>query len=170
MEIPATTKIKVGDAIDLRLGVSAHDQEDGDITNKIIINPTSIDTNVTGTYTITYNVSDKYGNSAEEVTRTIIVEPNDNFIFFKVSYYTITDNNDIIKAFIEIVGDTTGYEFQYKWHTQANIQGNSITNKLDLTNLVIEAGNKNETFLWIKATKQGTNESRIFLAEYKNKL
>ncbi|MDD4035848.1 MAG: DUF5011 domain-containing protein [Bacilli bacterium] len=171
LTVPAETKIKVGGAIDLRLGVSAHDQEDGDMTNKIIINPTSIDTNVTGTYTITYNVSDKYGNKANEVTRTIIVEPNDNFIFFKVSYYTITDNNDIIiKAHIGIDGDTTGYEFQYKWHTQANIQENSITNKLDLTNLVIAAGNKNETFLWIKATKQGTNESRIFLAEWKNKL
>lgn len=145
-------------------GATAEDEEDGDITNKIVIKPTSIDTSVPGTYTITYNVSDKYGNSAEEVTRTIIVEHNDDFILHIVSY-TITDKNDNkTKAVIQIDKDTTGYEFQYKWHTQDNIQGNSITNKLDLTNLEIEAGNKNETFLWIKATKEGTTESRIFLA------
>ena len=53
-------------------GATALDNVDGDITENIrIVNP--VDTNMVGTYTITYNVSDTAGNQAEEVIRTIIV-------------------------------------------------------------------------------------------------
>lgn len=54
-------------------GATAHDDTDGDITaNIVIVNP--VDTNIVGTYTITYNVDDSASNSALEVTRTVIVK------------------------------------------------------------------------------------------------
>jgi hypothetical protein len=55
-------------------GATAADQEDGDITSRIVVaNP--VDTTVLGTYTITYTVSDLSGNAAAPVTRTVNVQP-----------------------------------------------------------------------------------------------
>ena len=53
-------------------GATANDVIDGDLTSSIVVyNP--VDTNVTGEYTITYNVTDSADNAAEEVTRTVHV-------------------------------------------------------------------------------------------------
>jgi VCBS repeat-containing protein len=55
-------------------GATATDQEDGDITSRIVAtNP--VNTTLLGTYTITYNVSDLAGNAAAPVTRTVNVQP-----------------------------------------------------------------------------------------------
>ena len=54
------------------LGATASDDVDGNITSNIsTVNP--VDTNTPGTYIITYNVKDLAGNSATEVTRTVVV-------------------------------------------------------------------------------------------------
>ena len=55
-------------------GATAHDDKDGDISADIIVTGT-VETVAEGTYTLTYNVSDSSGNSAETVIRTIIVLP-----------------------------------------------------------------------------------------------
>ena len=52
-------------------GAKAHDEKDGDLTDKISIEG-SVDTSKTGKYTITYKVSDKSGNEAKK-TRTVTV-------------------------------------------------------------------------------------------------
>ncbi|MCK5460321.1 DUF5011 domain-containing protein, partial [Candidatus Parcubacteria bacterium] len=53
-------------------GATTLDDVDGDITAAIVIvNP--VDTTTAGTYIITYNVSDSAGNSADEITRTVII-------------------------------------------------------------------------------------------------
>jgi len=55
-------------------GATAFDEIDGDLTSDIITyNPLLTDTSKAGTYTVTYNVKDKWGNSAVEVTRTVTV-------------------------------------------------------------------------------------------------
>ena len=53
-------------------GATASDAVDGDLTAQIIT-VNSVDTTKPGTYTVTYNVTDKAGNAAKEVTRTVIV-------------------------------------------------------------------------------------------------
>ncbi|HSC13875.1 MAG TPA: Ig-like domain-containing protein [Gammaproteobacteria bacterium] len=55
-------------------GATATDQEDGDITSRIVVANT-VNTRLLGTYTITYNVSDLSGNAAKPVTRTVNVQP-----------------------------------------------------------------------------------------------
>jgi len=55
------------------LGASADDGCLGDISGLVVINNSSVDTSVLGTYTVTYNVTDASGNSAIEITRTIHV-------------------------------------------------------------------------------------------------
>jgi len=54
-------------------GATALDDVDGDITADIVVGGDTVDTNATGTYIITYNVSDAAGNPATEVTRTVNV-------------------------------------------------------------------------------------------------
>ncbi|XID90250.1 Ig-like domain-containing protein [Paenibacillaceae bacterium WGS1546] len=55
-------------------GASASDAVQGDVTGDIVVhNP--VDSNVVGTYIVTYNVSDHAGNAADEVQRTVTVIP-----------------------------------------------------------------------------------------------
>ncbi len=55
-------------------GATASDNIDGDITANIsIVN--GVDVSTVGTYVITYNVNDAGGNSAAEVTRTVVIVP-----------------------------------------------------------------------------------------------
>ena len=56
-------------------GVTARDEEDGDLTTKIQVEG-SVNYNVVGTYTVTYTVKDK-DNNVTTVTRTVTVVAND---------------------------------------------------------------------------------------------
>jgi hypothetical protein len=59
-------------------GATASDTEDGNLTSDIVVNDT-VNENVVGTYTVTYDVTDSDGNAATTVTRTVIVAaPGDN--------------------------------------------------------------------------------------------
>ena len=55
-------------------GATADDCCDGDLTERIATDESSVDTDVPGTYTVTYDVSDDSANAADTVTRTVIVE------------------------------------------------------------------------------------------------
>ena len=72
--IHATDKtIEVGDEFDPRADVTAEDEEDGDITNKIEILNNEVDTTKPGKYEVTYKVTDRKGAS---YTKTITVTVN----------------------------------------------------------------------------------------------
>ena len=79
---PPVIKLNGPDTITLEVGqqyvekATATDDVDGDITAHMVIShsPEKLDTNKPGTYTITYNVKDKAGNSAVTAKRTIIVK------------------------------------------------------------------------------------------------
>lgn len=68
---PTVVNITQGDTYTDQ-GATASDNEDGDITSKIVTNNT-VDPLTAGTYTITYNVSDNAGNTATQITRTVNV-------------------------------------------------------------------------------------------------
>jgi hypothetical protein len=54
-------------------GATATDAIDGDVTSRIVVtNP--VNTAVIGTYTVTYNATDRSGNKATPVTRTVRVQ------------------------------------------------------------------------------------------------
>lgn len=54
-------------------GATAFDEEDGDITSRIII-ISNVDTGTIGSYKVTYRVADNDGNEAKEVVRDVIVK------------------------------------------------------------------------------------------------
>ena len=68
----STIDLNVGDSY-TEQGATATDNVDGDISANILIGGDTVDTNNTGTYIVTYNVSDAANNAAAEVTRTINV-------------------------------------------------------------------------------------------------
>lgn len=63
--------IRIGDAFNAREGVTAYDNEDGDLTNKIVVTG-KVQTNTVGRYTLTYTVTDSSKNMAK-VTRVVEV-------------------------------------------------------------------------------------------------
>ncbi|NVJ61580.1 MAG: collagenase [Gammaproteobacteria bacterium] len=68
----ASITITLGDTF-VDPGATATDNNDGDLSESIIVTGI-VDTNVTGEYILTYQVSDDAGNAASPVTRTVIVK------------------------------------------------------------------------------------------------
>jgi hypothetical protein len=56
-------------------GATALDTVSGDRTAAIVINASAVNTNVAGSYVVTYNVLDAAGNAATQLTRTVQVAP-----------------------------------------------------------------------------------------------
>lgn len=63
--------IRIGDAFNAREGVTAYDNEDGDLTNKIVVTG-KVQINAVGRYVLTYTVTDSSKNMAK-VTRVVEV-------------------------------------------------------------------------------------------------
>jgi len=71
LAVPAAGSVTVGGAFDPLAGVTATDIGDGDLTGAITVEGT-VDTRTTGSYTLTYSVTDEAGNTAT-ATRTVAV-------------------------------------------------------------------------------------------------
>ena len=67
----STTNLTVGDTY-TEQGATATDNVDGNLTSSIITTGT-VNTNLAGTYTVNYNVSDAAGNAATQISRTVNV-------------------------------------------------------------------------------------------------
>ncbi|MGG0722746.1 immunoglobulin-like domain-containing protein [Bacillus mycoides] len=79
LTVPTGATINVGDKFNPLSGVKAIDNEDGDITNKVIVDG-NVDTSKPGTYELTYKVIDSKGHTVtakQTVTVKQTVEPKD---------------------------------------------------------------------------------------------
>ncbi len=102
-------------------GATASDNIDGDITSSIVtIN--NVDIYTVGTYSVTYNVSDAAGNSADEVTRTVNITP------------------DVTKPVITLSGDT---EVSLELGTAYTDSGATASDNIDgdITNSIVTVNN-----------------------------
>ncbi|KAB8288616.1 T9SS C-terminal target domain-containing protein [Bifidobacterium ramosum] len=105
--------VEYGAKFDPRAGVSARDAVDGDVTSRIVVSG-SVDTSKSGSYTLTYVVSDKAGNKAT-VRRKVTVkaqpskpsEPSAKVSFEDVS--ASTPHADDIK-WLASAGISTGWK------------------------------------------------------------
>jgi len=85
-------------------GVSAIDEEDGDITDKITITQNNVNTTEIGQYEITYQVSDKNNHMVE---KTIMVEVTDKIEkegSFYFDYLKRVDNHLQLRGYLTISG------------------------------------------------------------------
>lgn len=90
-------------------GAVALDNVDGDISPQVIVNQSQLDMTTPGTYMVKYNVEDAAGNSAIELTRTIIVKENivslnNDSVYIKDSSVAIDNvkNSLVEKYFLDL--------------------------------------------------------------------
>ncbi|WP_160499857.1 leucine-rich repeat protein [Paenibacillus dendrobii] len=94
-----------GDAVvEVRLGTSytdpgysAMDNYDGDVTAQVIVSDGIIDTSKPGQYTINYDVSDRAGNAAERVSRTVKVIAAEGMTVGGGGRPSLSNNTDLSK-------------------------------------------------------------------------
>lgn len=67
-----TINLNVGDNPDWKVGVTAIDQEDGDITNAITVNATDVNLEVPGNYKVIYQVTDSSGLTTTKEVAVIV--------------------------------------------------------------------------------------------------
>lgn len=67
-----TAYVKLNSNYDAMSEVTANDQEDGDITDRVVVNSGEFTTSKTGEYTITYNVTDNDGNVVSAENKVVV--------------------------------------------------------------------------------------------------
>ncbi|MFQ8922905.1 MAG: immunoglobulin-like domain-containing protein, partial [Clostridium paraputrificum] len=91
---PTRETLKIGSTFNEKNGMSAFDEEDGDITNEINVISNNVNPNKEGTYKVIYEVTDTKGNTVR-LTKTVLVT---------------SDNPPVINGVINhkiFVGDTS---------------------------------------------------------------
>lgn len=66
-------------------GATAYDVVDGDISSSITVGGDTVNENVPGTYYVTYDVENKTGRKADQVTRVVMVLVAEESVFFTLS-------------------------------------------------------------------------------------
>jgi len=113
----------------IELWASAYDTGDGgDISAFIVINTWAVNTSVTGSYTVYYNVSDSHGNAAVTGTRTVNVITNDMPLITLLGTTPIT---------IEV-----GSSYSDAWATASDTEDG------DLTSSIVTSGTVNTALTW----------------------
>ncbi|RNC88234.1 MAG: DUF5011 domain-containing protein [Winogradskyella sp.] len=100
----ATVNLTVGDTY-TEQGATATDNVDGDITANIVIGGDTVNTNVAGTYVVTYNVSDAAGNAATQVTRTVNVNEASSGCSGGISTFPYTESFESGDGWTQAGGD-----------------------------------------------------------------
>ena len=106
--------VKLGSTFDYKENVTAYDNEDGDITDKITYEG-NVDTSKNNTYEVTYTVSDKNNfHQSKKVTITVSSEVKKviNAVDQTVKQYTTFDYLKDVQAFIDDEDATTKLTYE----------------------------------------------------------
>ncbi len=88
-------------------GYTAYDSKEGDITSRVVVT-SNVDTNIVGTYTITYRITNSSGITKEE-TRNIIVAADLSDLKIDIDYAPKELTNGNVVITLKTSGD--GYDF-----------------------------------------------------------
>ncbi len=72
IELEETTFVKLNSEFNIMSGVTATDQEDGVITDRVLVNSEGFNINKTGEYTITYTVQDNDSNVSTKERKVVV--------------------------------------------------------------------------------------------------
>ena len=72
LNVEDITYVKLNSDFDLTSGVTANDQEDGDITRNVTVNKNDFNINKSGEYIVTYTITDNDGNKASKDRKFIV--------------------------------------------------------------------------------------------------
>ncbi|MGL5244229.1 MAG: immunoglobulin-like domain-containing protein, partial [Sarcina sp.] len=132
--------IKIGEKFDNLLGIKVKDTEDGEITNRIIVDG-KVDVNTIGEYNLTYSVTDDDGNITS-VNRRVMVRSNNKPTIIGANNYTIKVGDAFNAMDGVIATDTEDVELTNSIQVNGSVD---ITKegKYKLTYLVVDSdGNK----------------------------
>lgn len=130
-------------SFNLMEGVSAHDVEDGDLTNKVVYANT-VDINTEGTYQVTYQVTDSAGHKTS-VTRDVVVT-NDA----PVIHVSGNNQTEVGHAFDPLQGVTADDYQDGDLTTEIKVAGNVDTSKPGDYELTYAVTDKNGTVTTLK--------------------
>ncbi|OAU73749.1 immunoglobulin-like domain-containing protein [Lacticaseibacillus rhamnosus] len=124
-------------------GVSAHDVEDGDLTNKVVYTNT-VDINTEGTYQVTYQVTDSAGHKTS-ATRDVVVT-NDA----PVIHVSGNNQTEVGHAFDPLQGVTADDYQDGDLTTEIKVAGDVDTSKLGDYELIYTVTDKNGAVTTLK--------------------
>ncbi len=124
--VPDVTEVALNGAFDPLAGVSATDEEDGIITNRIVIEENTVNTSVVGIYQVKYSVTDNDGNQVE-ATQIVVVSDGE----MTVGTDTILFATDFQKRVGQV--DTNAASIR----TAANVKVYSRTTGQEIPNAVV---------------------------------
>ena len=124
-------------------GVSAHDVEDGDLTNKVVLCST-VDVNTEGTYQVTYQVTDSAGHKTS-ATRDVVVT-NDA----PVIHVSGNNQTEVGHAFDPLQGVTADDYQDGDLTTEIKVAGDVDTSKLGDYELIYTVTDKNGAVTTLK--------------------
>lgn len=124
-------------------GVSAHDVEDGDLTNKVVYGST-VDVNTEGTYQVTYQVTDSAGHKTS-ATRDVVVT-NDA----PVIHVSGNNQTEVGHAFDPLQGVTADDYQGGDLTTEIKVAGDVDTSKLGDYELIYTVTDKNGAVTTLK--------------------
>lgn len=128
LSVPAGGSVALGASFDPLAGVSAIDDIDGDLTSAVTVEGT-VDTSAPGTYTLTYSVSDKAGNTAT-TTRTVTVAEG----VLQAGTPTISGSAKVGSTLKASPGTwTPGAKLAYSWNLDGRPVAGSTSSTLRLT-------------------------------------
>ncbi len=140
------------------IGVSAHDREDADLTDKITVIHDSTNPLKQGLYKVTYKVTDRWGKSAEK-TVNVIVEPNEApEIFAHDKYFSVQDtitDQDLLKN-VTAIDDRDGDISEKVEIVSSNVK-EGIAGVYDVTYEVMDSlGKRSEKTVKVHISEKGT--------------
>lgn len=134
-------------------GYTATDNNDGDISNSVVVAGDTVDPSTVGVYTVTYNVDDAAGNSAAQKTRTVTVraasstEITANTPFSRTIF--VSPNGETgVPVFIKDTSDVIDFLMDFS----AALQGDSISVvEVTTSNITLDATYRtgNKVQLWL---------------------
>lgn len=158
--IHATDKtITVGDTFDPKADVTATDKEDGNLTDKIIVEKNDVKTDVAGKYEVTYKVTDSKGAS---YTKTITV--------------TVNPKMEVLNAIPTIKAEdktlTVGDTFDPKADvTATDVEDGDLTDKIEVVKNTVDNKKAGEYEVTFKVTdSDGATTTKTIKVTVKEKV